>query len=162
METEPPDTPAMNAARAEAKDIATNHENPRYAGYQRGDREVSEYLDTLYAKALPTTTPEPQSLVLTTSEVERQAEAAQLSDDTHAAGELQAEWGDQYTARILDAEFDVSWLMQKLNVQVDDLMAAVLDAAAELTPEVQRHVGGKKFILRIASHWGKRAREFPC
>jgi len=43
--------PALDAARAELKDIATNPNNPRHAGYQRNDSQVSAYLDGLYKKA---------------------------------------------------------------------------------------------------------------
>ncbi|MHB8510227.1 MAG: hypothetical protein ACYDGR_16550 [Candidatus Dormibacteria bacterium] len=53
MQTESPNTPALNAARAEMTDIATNHENPRYTGYQKGDPQVMQYLDELYKKAAP-------------------------------------------------------------------------------------------------------------
>lgn len=56
METEASeDTPALVAARAEHREIATNPENPRHAGYQRGDAQVSAYLDQLYRKAVPQT-----------------------------------------------------------------------------------------------------------
>jgi hypothetical protein len=47
--------PALEAAKAELTDIATNPSNPRHAGYHRNDPQVSAYLDTLYKKALPET-----------------------------------------------------------------------------------------------------------
>ena len=45
--------PALDAARDEAKDIATNTENPRHQGYLRGDKTVSDYIDGLYQKSVP-------------------------------------------------------------------------------------------------------------
>jgi hypothetical protein len=50
-----PGNPALDAARAEMTEIATNPAHPKYDGYQRGDREVSDYLDALYKKAVPDT-----------------------------------------------------------------------------------------------------------
>ena len=50
-----PGNPALDAARAEMKEIATNPAHPKYAGYQRGDPQVSAYLDALYKKAVPDT-----------------------------------------------------------------------------------------------------------
>ena len=58
MEIEaPPSSPAQDAARAEAEAIAKNPENPRYAGYWRGDTQVMDYLGGLYKKAFPDATP---------------------------------------------------------------------------------------------------------
>ena len=34
-------SPALEAARAELREIATNPNNPRYAGYHTGDPDVS-------------------------------------------------------------------------------------------------------------------------
>ncbi len=45
--------PALDAARNEAKDIATNTENPMHQGYLRGDKAVSNHIDGLYRKAVP-------------------------------------------------------------------------------------------------------------
>jgi hypothetical protein len=45
--------PALDAARAEMTEIATNPAHPKYDGYQRGDKTVSDYLDGLYKKAVP-------------------------------------------------------------------------------------------------------------
>ena len=45
--------PLLDAARNEAKDIATNTENPRHEAYIRGDKSVSSYIDSLYQKAVP-------------------------------------------------------------------------------------------------------------
>lgn len=50
-----PGNPALDAARAEMTEIATNPAHPKYAGYQRGDPQVSAYLDALYKKAVPDT-----------------------------------------------------------------------------------------------------------
>ena len=50
-----PGNPALDAARAEMTEIATNPAHPKYAGYQRGDSVVSAYLDALYRKAVPDT-----------------------------------------------------------------------------------------------------------
>ena len=44
--------PALDAARNEAKDIATNTENPRHQAYIRGDKAVSSYIDELYQRAV--------------------------------------------------------------------------------------------------------------
>ena len=90
METAPPDTPAMNAARAEATDSAINRENPRYAGYQRGDPQVSQYLDNLYAKAVPIALPESEAQTFVTDlSGDEQAQA-------HIKIALRHEFGDSY------------------------------------------------------------------
>ena len=51
-EQETQSNPALDAARAEATDIATNTDNPRHQGYLHGDKSVSQYIDSLYAKAV--------------------------------------------------------------------------------------------------------------
>jgi len=44
--------PALEQARNEAKDIATNTENPRHQGYLRGDKAVSDHIDSLYQRGV--------------------------------------------------------------------------------------------------------------
>jgi hypothetical protein len=57
-----PGNPALDAARAEMTEIATNPTHPKHAGYRSGDPAVSAYLQALYQKAVPTTpsAPAPQ------------------------------------------------------------------------------------------------------
>ena len=55
--TAPPSSPALDAARAEMTEIATNPQNPRHAGYQRGEKQVMDYLDGRYKQAIPENKP---------------------------------------------------------------------------------------------------------
>jgi hypothetical protein len=54
VESETTPNPALDSARAELRDIATNQQNPRHAGYHRGDSQVSAYIDAVIASFLPT------------------------------------------------------------------------------------------------------------
>src|SRR5437867_3406667 len=56
-----PDNPLLTAAQAELKDIATNPENPRHAGYWRNDARVSAHIAQLYKKAVPSKAPLPET-----------------------------------------------------------------------------------------------------
>jgi len=51
-ESQETQNPALEQARAEAKDIITNEKNPRYEAYHRGDKSVSAHIEGLYAKAV--------------------------------------------------------------------------------------------------------------
>ncbi len=139
--------PALDTARAEFQDIATNTNNPRNAGYQRGDREVSDYLDGLYKKALPAEAP--LAGVESFSAGGPDDEPALSPDDARAMEALRHEWGGDAAAHWADAQVGMSRLTRTLGGEVDDLVAAVLAAGGDL-----------RLITNIARHFGKQARTY--
>ena len=151
MEIESPSTPALDAARAEMKEVATNPQNPRYAGYQRGDKQVMDYLDEVYKKAVPDSVPVPlrhESLSARTGGPDDQAPALS-PEDTEAFEALRHEWGDQYHEHHADAQFGMSRITRAFGGEADDLTAAVLAAGGDL-----------KLVMNIARHFGKAARGY--
>lgn len=95
MEIEaPPSSPALDAARAEVTEIATNSQHPMHAGYQRGDTRVSAYIDGIYKKAIPENKP------VEIGKRESASVSTDFSGDAEAQAEietaLRAELGDTY------------------------------------------------------------------
>lgn len=142
-----PSAPALDAARAELKDIATNPNNPRHAGYHRGDPQVSAYLDCLYKKAVPESAPVALDHGLSAGGPD---DTPTLSpEDASAVAALRAEWGGDYATYMADAQFGVSRLTRTLGGEIDDLTAAVLAAGGDL-----------RLVINIARHFGKTARTY--
>lgn len=148
--TEPaPGSPALQAARAELTDIATNPSNPRHAGYQRGDAAVSAYLGQLYKQAVPTSAPVEIGIGKSFSTGGTDDEPAWSPEDAQAMEELRQEWGASSSAHMVDAQFGMSRLTRILGGEVDDVTAAVLAAGGNL-----------KLVMNIARHFGKQARTY--
>lgn len=108
-------SPALEAARAELREIATNPNNPRYAGYHKGDPDVSKYLDGLYQRAVPPTASPvnlDQGLSVTTSALERQSAQGEPGLNTLSREErvvasdvqmmLRQTLGDEYDTEMRD------------------------------------------------------------
>jgi hypothetical protein len=147
-----PSSPALDAARAEMKDMATNPQNPRHAGYQRGDREVQAYLDQLYKKAVPDSAPPvPLSNEGRTARTGGPDDAAPAlsPEDAEAFKSLQGEWGEQFQEHHADAQFGMSRITRVFGGEADDLTAAVLAAGGDL-----------KLVMNILRHFGKQARTY--
>ena len=140
--------PALEAARAEMKDVMTNAQNPRHAGYQRGDTQVSAYLDGLYKKAVPESAPVEIDQGLSAGGPD-DATPALSPEDLQTVEGLKQEWGEHYEAHSDDARFGSSRLARVLGGEVDDLTAAVLAAGGDL-----------KLVMNIARHFGKQARTY--
>ncbi|TKB91784.1 MAG: hypothetical protein E8D41_09930 [Nitrospira sp.] len=141
--------PALDTARAEFQDIATNTTNPRYAGYQRGDRAVSDYLDGLYKKALPDSSPVTIQEGVSVKTGGADDEPVLSPDDARAMEALRHEWGGEAAAHWADAQVGISRLTRTLGGEVDDLVAAVLAAGGDL-----------RLVTNIARHFGKQARTY--
>lgn len=142
-----PSNPALAAARAEQTEIATNPQHPKYAGYHRGDKGVSDYLDGLYKKAFPESTAIAPDQGLSAGGPD---DVPTLSpEDARAVEELRSEWGEHYEAHLDDVRFGSSRLARVLGGEIDDLSAAVLAAGGDL-----------KLIMNIARHFGKQARTY--
>jgi hypothetical protein len=132
MEIEaPPSSPALDAARAEATDIATNPQNPRHAGYHRGDPQVSTYLDGIYKKAIPENKPvsftrgsvslgpvEPQP-------GETPEEAADRQRNEVIVAPLKQAWGPTYEARMATVPGTVNTLFEDMGEVYHELGARV-------------------------------------
>jgi hypothetical protein len=101
----PPDTPALQTARAEMTDIATNKDHKMYAGYHRGDKAVMAHIDELYTKAVPPAPPVP-SLTDRPPEPREQDHGATTAEDRVAQTEvetmLQQIMGDDYESEMRD------------------------------------------------------------
>ena len=108
-------SPVLEAARAELREIVTNPNNSRYAGYHKGDPDVSKYLDGLYRRAVPpTASPRTldQGLSVTTSDLERQSAQGEpgltaLSREERVASSevqtmLRQTLGDEYDTEMRD------------------------------------------------------------
>jgi hypothetical protein len=122
-----PGNPGLDAARAELTDIATNPENPRYAGYQRGDKQVMDHLDAVYRKAAPHSKPvslgeyglsigpaEPME-----GETPEQAEVRQRNDVILAP--LKQEWGADFDSRYAQARATACTLFENRTEMLDEL-----------------------------------------
>ena len=107
MEIESPSTPALDAARAEMTDIATNPENPRHAAYHRGDSAVSAYIDGLYKHAVP----KHAKVEIGNESV---SVATDFSEDAQAQAEvetaLRAELGDSYDTTMTEMASGAKYL----------------------------------------------------
>ena len=156
MELEAPDTPALDAARTEFTDIATNPANPRHNGYQRGDPQVSTYLDNLYKKTLPTPTippvPESQRFVSDTA-ADRKAQddgtAPSLEDraaQTQGGIMLRQTLGDDYDSEMSDMRIGASHLFSSPEGQ--QALTVLADSIVGLGPLAE--VCGVRFYPRSA------------
>jgi hypothetical protein len=120
-------TPALDAARAEMTEIATNPSNPRYAGYQRGDPQVSAYIDGLYKQAVPDAAPvRLKTESVSVGPVEPQpgetpeAAAIRTRNDVILAP-LKQEWGPLYERRFAAAQAVMGTLFEGRGEVLDDL-----------------------------------------
>ena len=140
-----PGNPALDAARAALNDIATNPNNPRHAGYQRGDAQVSAYLDQLYKNAVPADAPVGGAESASAGGPD---EVPTVSpEDAQMDAELRDELGDGYAQHMDAARGGVYRLTQRLGGEVDDLMAAALDAGVPM-----------KQIVKLLGHYEQRMR----
>lgn len=139
MQTESPNTPALNTARAELTDIATNPENPRHLGYGKGDPQVMQYLDSLYKKAAPGTggSPMPPSSVhiggtdsLSLGPADPQPGETPEEAEIRTRNEvilapLKQEWGPHYETRFAAARATAGTLFEGQGEMLDTLGAIV-------------------------------------
>jgi hypothetical protein len=125
-----PGNPALDAARAEMTEIATNPAHPKYAGYQRGDQQVSAYLDALYKKAVPDTvtartppgeTPEQDAMT-------REDRVAQTEVDTM----LRQTLGDSYDGEMANMRIAGSHLFASPSGQ--RVLSELAPLVSELSP----------------------------
>jgi hypothetical protein len=128
MEIEaPPSTPALDAARAEMTDIATNPQNPRHAGYHRGDKQVMDYIDAGYKKAIPENKPvsfarESVSLgPVEPQEGETPDAAAVRQRNEVILAPLKQEWGPDYERRFAALQGELRPMFEDRWEVLDDL-----------------------------------------
>ena len=134
--------PALDVARAEAKDVATNPDNPRHEAYKRGDRSVNEYLDGLYAKA-----------VTGDGKIEINEDGISTLDvvqGTDKGGEqtiatLKKEWGESFEGNFQLAKATARELFpQGQEAKFEDVAAAVTDVIGEAEAIKLLHTIGLK------------------
>ena len=144
MEIEAPNTPALAAAQAEYRDIMTNPQNPRHAGLHRGDRQVSEYIDKLYADAVPDNKPVPignDGVSLTTDF----SEDAQSQAEVETA--LRQEFGDTYDGVMRDMSAGAQYLFG--DDQGQSALTVLADRITGLGPRAEAL--GIKFLADLAT-----------
>ena len=140
--------PALDAARAELKDIATNPDNPRYAGYQRGNAQVSAYLDGLYKKACPETPP-PDTPTTPASLREPEQDNTMTLEDRAAQTEveemLRRSFGDDFDTQMRDMRVGGGYLFGTKEQQT--ILETLSQLITDLGPLAQ--VRGIRFLAEI-------------
>jgi hypothetical protein len=141
--TAPPSTPALDAARAECTDIATNPQNPRHAGYWRGEKQVMDYLDGRYRPAVPENKP---------VEVRNESVSAttDFSEDTQAHADveiaLRQEFGDSYYTVMQDMTNGAQYLFN--SDEGRSALTVLSDRIAGLGPKAEAL--GIKFLADLS------------
>jgi hypothetical protein len=146
-----PGNPALDAARAELTDIATNPANPRHAAYQRGDKQVSEYLDGLYKRAVPDTAA-PATPTDPASGRDTEPAPTLTAEDRIAQAEvetmLQRTLGEDYESEMSDMRIGVQHLSSRPDAA--KALAIIAPLIGELGDLLQ--VRGIRFLAEIGQH----------
>ena len=136
-------------AREEYAKVMSDPTHPHFDGLRRNSKEANAYVDGLYKKALPDSSPVTIQEGVSVTTGGPDDEPVLSPDDARAMEALRHEWGGDAAAHWADAQVGISRLTRTLGGEVDDLVAAVLAAGGDL-----------RLVTNIVRHFGKQARTY--